>query len=114
MWLSRTRNQLVVEDFLGELVRRFGRHQVYADGGSHYLAACKSLDLEHRVYRFGSWMHEVIESVICTRIKDMTRVFDSYFPCRRKNCVLEHVWSWMKLTILFQEEWVKNTLKRLV
>ncbi|GBC70938.1 hypothetical protein HRbin02_00711 [Candidatus Calditenuaceae archaeon HR02] len=55
------RNQLVVEDFLGELVKRFGRHQVYTDGGSHYLAACKSLDLEHRVYRFGSWMHEVIE-----------------------------------------------------
>ena len=75
MWLSRTRNQLVVERFLRELVKRFGRHPVYADGGSHYLAACKNLGLEHRVYGFGSWM---------------------------------------KLRILFQEEWIKDTLKRLV
>ncbi|GBC71830.1 hypothetical protein HRbin02_01618 [Candidatus Calditenuaceae archaeon HR02] len=36
------------------------------------MAACKSLGLEHRVYRFGSWM---------------------------------------KLRILFQEEWIKNTKK---
>ncbi|GBC70411.1 hypothetical protein HRbin02_00178 [Candidatus Calditenuaceae archaeon HR02] len=78
------------------------------------MAACKSLGLEHRVYGFGSWMHEVIESVISTRIKDMTRVFDSYFPCMRESCMLEHVWSWMKLRILLQEEWVKDTLKRLV
>jgi len=34
----------------------------------------------------------------------MTRLFDNYFPCRKKICLWEHVWSWIKLRILFKEE----------
>jgi len=95
MWLSWTKNQLVAEKFLGELIGRFGKHPVYSDGGYYYAASCKSLSLDHRVYSFGSWIHQVVKSIICTRIKDATRIFEYYFPCRRKNCNLEHVWSWM-------------------
>jgi len=36
-------------------------------------------------------------------MKDMTRFFDNYFPCRRKICMWLHVWSWKK-RILFNEE----------
>jgi len=26
---------------------------------------------------------------------------DNYFPCRKKICMWEHVWNWIKLRILF-------------
>jgi len=29
---------------------------------------------------------------------------DNYFPCRRKICIWEHVWSWIIQRILFNEE----------
>ncbi len=58
-------------------------------------------------------MHEVIESVICTELKDMTRIFDNYIPCRKRGCMLEHVWSWLKLRILFEEEWAIKTIRRM-
>jgi putative transposase len=33
-------------------------------------------------------------------IKDRTECFDDdYFPCRKKNCKLLHVWNWLKLFI---------------
>ncbi|GBC71197.1 hypothetical protein HRbin02_00976 [Candidatus Calditenuaceae archaeon HR02] len=49
-----------------------------------------------------------IESVIFTKIKFMTRVFDNYFPYRRKHCIQEHVWSRMKLRTLFEKELTKT------
>jgi len=55
-----------------ELVKRFGRHPVYTDGALYYESACKIIGIEHHVYTFGSWLQYVLESVICTQIKDMT------------------------------------------
>jgi hypothetical protein len=36
---------------------------------------------------------------------------DNYFPCRRKICMWEHVWSWIKL---FNEEETINMIRKLV
>jgi hypothetical protein len=33
-------------------------------------------------------------------IKDRTECFDDYFPCRKKNCKLLHVWNWSNLFIV--------------
>jgi putative transposase len=30
-------------------------------------------------------------------IKDRTGSFDDYFPCRTRNCRLEHVKNWLRL-----------------
>jgi len=38
---------------------------------------------------------------------------DNYFPCRKKICMWEHVWSWIKLRILFNKEEVIKMIRRL-
>jgi len=47
------------------------RKIAYTDSALYYESACRILGLEHHVYTFGSWLHTVIESVICTQIKDI-------------------------------------------
>jgi len=39
---------------------------------------------------------------------------DNYFPCIKKICMWEPVWSWIKLRILFKEEEVTNMIRKLV
>jgi len=39
---------------------------------------------------------------------------DNYFPCRKKICMCEHVWSWIKLRILFNKEEIINMIRKLV
>jgi len=39
---------------------------------------------------------------------------DNYFPCRKNICMWEHVWSWIKLRILFNEEEVIKMIRKLV
>jgi len=114
IWLTSEKKDHVIACFLNELVKRFGRYPVYTDGALYYESACRILGLEHHVYTFGSWLHTVIESVICTQIKDMTRTFDNYFPCMKKICMWEHVWSGIKLRILFNEEETINMIRKLV
>jgi putative transposase len=48
VFLSRHRNMLVVESFLKSLIKTYGKHTVYSDGGTWYLQACASLDLNHK------------------------------------------------------------------
>jgi putative transposase len=47
VYLSRHRNMLVAEAFLKTLIRLYGRHIVYSDGGTWYPEACNSLGLKH-------------------------------------------------------------------
>jgi len=44
-----------------------------------------SMYLVDHVYTFGSWLHTVIESIICTQIKDMTRTFDNYSTKKKQS-----------------------------
>ncbi|MEM4315266.1 MAG: hypothetical protein QXT66_02875 [Nitrososphaerota archaeon] len=30
-------------------------------------------------------------------LKDRTESFDDHFPCRKRECILEHVWRWLNL-----------------
>ncbi|MFL6380468.1 MAG: hypothetical protein ACJ72S_04155 [Nitrososphaeraceae archaeon] len=49
--ISFERTMLVVEGFLQELVRKYGKHQVSTDdGGTWYPQACKFLKLDHHFH----------------------------------------------------------------
>lgn len=85
-------NSLSVEIFLKDLLRKYGRHQVWTDGADWYSLACESLKLKHHVYMHGSWLWEVMERTI-QRLKDRTESFDDLFPCRSHGlkCKFVHI-----------------------
>jgi putative transposase len=84
----------VAERFLSNLLKGYGKHSVSTDGGTWYPMACRFLKLRHH-------LHSPFEKSIIERtmqyVKDRTKVFDDYFPCRKKNCKLKHVMQWMNL-----------------
>ena len=55
VYLSRHRNMLVAESFINSLIKTYGKHTVYSDGGSWYPEACTplllvlSIDCIHRL-----------------------------------------------------------------
>ncbi len=89
---------LVVEVFLRSLVKLYGKHIVYSDGGSWYPEACISLGLKHRLH--SPFKKSIIERAIeC--LKDRTENFDDYYPCRKKlDCELNHIYRWFVLFVL--------------
>jgi putative transposase len=87
---------LVAEErFIAGLVKVYGKHTVSTDGdGTWYPQACRFLRLKHCLHSpFGK---SIIERTI-QYIKDKTECFDDYFPCRTKNCKLEHIKNWLRL-----------------
>jgi len=98
VYISRHRNMLVAESFLKSLIKLYGKHVVYSDGGSWYPEACNSLGLKHI-------LHSPFEKSIIERameyVKDRTEGFDDYYPCRKKvvDCNLIHVYQWLILFI---------------
>ncbi|NHV06706.1 MAG: IS6 family transposase [Thaumarchaeota archaeon] len=111
-WLSRTRNFYEAELFLRSLVKLHGRHVVYTDSALFYIEACRSLNLVHRTYEFGDWFFELIERQVQV-LKDRTENFDDYFPCSKKVCRLDHVWRWLNLFHLFNQEEVIKIVQKL-
>jgi putative transposase len=88
---------LVAEAFLKSLVKVYGKHIVYSDGGTWYPEACNSLGLRHI-------LHSPFEKSIIERtmesMKDRTECFDDYYPCSRKSdCNLSHVYQWIVLFV---------------
>jgi len=63
------------------------RVKVLTDGAQCYRTACKFLNLDHDVYdlRLRNLMERIIQYV-----KDRTRDFDDYIPCRKKGCDKRH------------------------
>ncbi|MFL6326305.1 MAG: DDE-type integrase/transposase/recombinase [Nitrososphaeraceae archaeon] len=98
VYISRHRNMLVAEAFLKSLVKLYGKHIVYSDGGTWYPEACISLGLTHI-------LHSPFEKSIIERtmesVKDRTECFDDYYyPCLRKSdCNLSHVYQWIILFV---------------
>jgi putative transposase len=92
--ISKERNMFVAERFLSDIVRDYGKHAVSTDGGTLYPQACEFLKIQHHV-------HSSIEKSLIERkmqyIKDRTEGFDDYFPCKIKNCKLNHVRNWLNL-----------------
>jgi hypothetical protein len=58
--------------------------------------ACRFLRLPHHIH--STFEKSIIERTI-QYIKDRTECFDDYFPCRKKNCKLLHVWNWLNLFV---------------
>src|SRR5688572_9135103 len=101
---SKVRNKVVVERFLDGLVglvKVHGKHHVPTDLGTWYPMACKFLKLNHHI-------HSPFEKSLIERtmqyIKDRTEGFDDYFPCRMKNCKLNHVRRWLNLFVNYHNE----------
>jgi putative transposase len=47
--LSLERNMLVAEQFLQNIIKKYGRHPVSSDGGTWYVLACKFLKVKHTI-----------------------------------------------------------------
>ena len=94
--ISKERNMFVAEKFLSSIVKENSKHPVSTDGGTWYPQACKFLKLEHHVH--SPFEKSIIERTI-QYIKDRTECFDDYFPCRKKNCKLNHVKQWFNLFV---------------
>ena len=80
----------VAQNFIRNLVNKYGKHPVSTDGGTWYPYACKFLKLRHHLH--SSFEKSIIERTI-QYIKDRIENFDDYFPCRKKRCKLNHVTS---------------------
>ena len=96
VYVSRHRNMLVAETFLQSLVKLYGKHAVYSDGGMWYPEACRSLGLQHRLH--SSYEKSIIERTI-EYFKDRIECFDDYYPCIRHGCNISHVYSWLRLFV---------------
>ena len=88
---------LVAESFLRSLIKVYGKHTVYSDGGTWYPEACSYPNFEHR-------LHSHLEKSIIERtieyFKDRTETFDDYYPCKHKiEYELSHVHNWFNLFV---------------
>jgi putative transposase len=109
IYISRHRNMLVVELFLRSLVKLYGRHTVYSDGGGWYPEACISLRLKHRLH--STFEKSVIERAM-EYVKDRTENFDDYYPCiKKEDCNLSHVYQWMVLFLFMHNTVTKSHIK---
>ena len=96
MRISLERSILVAEQFLQELIKKYGKNPVSTDGGTWYPQACRFLKLRHHTHSY--YEKSLIERTI-QYIKDRTECFDDYFPCQKDNCTLEHVRNWFNLFV---------------
>src|SRR5205085_706686 len=96
VYISRHRNMIVAESFLRSLVKLYGKHIVYSDGGTWYPEACISIGLKHRLH--ASYQKRIIERTM-EYVKDRTEGFDDYYPCKKLGCNLNHVYQWFVLFI---------------
>ena len=98
MCISVERTILVAEQFLQELIKKYGKNPVSTDdGGTGYLSqACRFQKLRHHTHSY--YERSIIERTI-QYIKDRTECFDDYFPCQKDNCTLEHVRNWFNLFV---------------
>ncbi len=99
--ISKERNMFVAERFISDVIKNHGKHPVSTDGGTWYPQACRFLKLKHHIH--SSFEKSLIERTM-QYIKDRTESFDDYFPCRLKNCKLNHVRNWLNLFVNYHNE----------
>jgi len=92
--ISKERNMFVAERFISDVIKNHGKHPVSTDSGTWYPQACRFLKLKHHIH--SSFEKSLIERTM-QYIKDRTEGFDDYFPCKIKNCKLNHVRNWLNL-----------------
>jgi putative transposase len=82
---------LLAEQFISSLVGIHGhQHPVSTDGWRSLVSTSFFLRFHHHIH--SSNEKSIIERMI-KYIKDRTECFDDYFPCRKKDCKLLHVWN---------------------
>ncbi len=110
--LAWTPSQLSVEIFLKDLVKKYGRHQVWSDGAQWYSAACESLHLRHHIYMHGSWLWKVMERSV-QMLKDRTESFDDLFSCKSigQKCHFKHIWNWIDVFWLHHQPEYQSFIK---
>src|SRR5690349_22713333 len=110
VYISRHRNMIVAESFLRTLIKIYGKHTVYSDGGTWYPEACISLGLEHRLH--SPYEKSIVERTI-EYLKDRTEAFDDYYPCMRDGrlCNLRHVRKWFILFVFMYNSVIKSSNK---
>ena len=91
----------VAERFISVVIKNHGKRLVSTDGGTWYPQACRFLKLKHHIH--SSFEKSLIERTM-QYIKDRTESFDDYFPCRTKNCKLNHVRNWLNLFVNYHNE----------
>jgi putative transposase len=90
----------VAQNFIRNLVNKYGKHPVSTDGGTWYPYACKFLKLRHHLH--SSFEKNIIEKERennSIHEKDRIENFDDYFPCRKKRCKLNHVTCWFNVFV---------------
>ena len=97
MRISLERSILVAEQFLQELIKKYGKNPVSTDDGTWYPQACRFLKLRHHTHSY--YEKSIIIERTIQYIKDRTECFDDYFPCQKDNCTLEHVRNWFNLFV---------------
>jgi putative transposase len=109
-YISRHRNMLVAEAFLRSLIRIYGKHTVYSDGGSWYPEACISLGPKHRLH--SSYEKSIVVERTIEYLKDRTEAFDDYYPCTKTGlCNLQHVYQWLILIVFMHNSVIKSHIK---
>jgi putative transposase len=91
LFISKERNMFVVERYLSNTIKEFGKHPtitVSTDGGTWYPQACQFLKLKHRLQ--SSYEKSLIERTM-QYIKDRTESFDDYFPYRLENYKIQSI-----------------------
>jgi putative transposase len=94
--ISAEKTMLIAEQFLQNLIRKYGKHRVSTDGGTWYPQACRFLKLQHHIH--SPYEKSVIERTI-QYIKDRTEYFDDYFSCTKVKCKLQHIMNWFNLFV---------------
>ncbi len=102
---------LIAEQFLQNLIRKYGKHRISTDGsGTWYQPqACKFLKIKHLHLHF-SYEKSIIERTI-QYIKDRTESFDdSYFPCTKEKCKLKHIMNWFNMFVNMHNKEIEKRL----
>ena len=91
----------VVERFLSNVIKEYGKYPVSTDGGTWYPQACRFLKLVHHLHSFVYKDEKSLIERTMRYIKDRIESFDDYFPCNRKKnkCKLNHIKQWFKLFV---------------
>jgi putative transposase len=109
VYISRHRNMLVTESFLRTLIRIYGKHTVYSDGGSWYPEECHYIGLKHLLH--SPFERSIVERTI-EYLKDRTEAFNDYYPCMKAgSCNLQHVNNWLNLFVFMYNINAKSSTK---
>ena len=106
--ISIERNMLIAEQFLQNLIRKYGKHRISTDGGIWYPQACKFLKIKHHLH--SSYEKSIIERTIQYIIKDRTESFDDYFPCTKEKCKLKHIMNWFNMFVNMHNKEIEKRL----